>query len=66
MRNLEDDELQRMLEEAAEMGAEKALEKLTKQVYEEVGKKVVRKFFQALGALAIGAVLWAIQHGWFK
>lgn len=66
MRNLEDDELQKMLEEAAEMGAEKALEKLTRQVYEEVGKNVVKRFFQALGALAIGVVIWAIQHGWFK
>lgn len=66
MRTLDDDELESMLEEAAERGAERALEKLTKQMYEEVGKKVVRKFCQALGACAIGAVLWAIQHGWFK
>lgn len=66
MNNLSDEELGKMLEYAAERGAEKAIEKLTQDVYQAVGKKVINKLWQALGIAAVAFVLWAIQHGWFK
>lgn len=61
-----DEELGKLLENAAEKGAERAIEKLTHDVYEMVGKKVLGKVLQTIGVLIVGFVVWAIQHGWFK
>lgn len=66
MRTLSDKELQELMEQAAELGAEKAIEKLTQDVYQAVGKKVVTKLWQLLGVMVVGFVVWAIKHGWFQ
>ena len=52
------------IEEIAERAAEKAVEKMTNQIYLEVGKGVVKKALYLLGALVVGAGLWAKAKGW--
>ena len=52
------------IEEIAERAAEKAVEKMTNQIYLEVGKGVVKKALYMLGALVVGAGLWAKAKGW--
>ena len=47
-----------------ERAAEKAVEKMTNQIYLEVGKGVVKKALYMLGALVVGAGLWAKAKGW--
>lgn len=66
MPQLTDQELQIMLERAAEVGAEKALENWTNHAYQEVGKTVVKRCLQGLGALIIAAAVYAVQQGWVK
>jgi tetrahydromethanopterin S-methyltransferase subunit G len=66
MNNLSDDQLKKMLENAAELGAEKAIEKLTQDVYQAVGKRVVTKLWQLLGVVIVGFCVWAVKHGWFQ
>lgn len=66
MRMVSDEELEELLEMAAQRGARKAIEEMTHDVYQAVGKKVIAKFWQLLGVMAVGFVFWAIQHGWFK
>lgn len=66
MRTLSDKELQALMEQAAELGAEKAIEKLTQDVYQAVGKRVVTKLWQLLGVVIVGFCVWAIKHGWFQ
>ena len=50
--------------EIAEKAAEKAVEKMTNQIYLEVGKGVVKRALYLLGALVVGAGLWAKAKGW--
>lgn len=54
------------IEEIAERAAEKAVEKMTNQIYLEVGKGVVKKALYMLGALVVGAGLWAKAKGWIS
>lgn len=54
------------IEEIAERAAEKAVEKMTNQIYLEVGKGVVKKALYLLGALVVGAGLWAKAKGWIS
>lgn len=54
------------IEEIAERAAEKAVEKMTNQIYLEVGKGVVKKALYLLGALVVGAGLWAKAKGWMS
>ena len=62
------------IEEIAEKAAEKAVEKMTNQIYlevgkgvvKEVGKGVVKKALYLLGALVVGAGLWAKAKGWIS
>ena len=51
------------LEKIAERAAEKAIEKLTSHVYQEVGKSVVSKFVYIVGALTLALYLWARSKG---
>lgn len=64
--NISDEELNILLEHAAERGAEKAIEKLTNDVYQAVGKKVITKLWQLLGMVAVGLSVWALKQGWFN
>ena len=54
------------IEEIAEKAAEKAVEKMTNQIYLEVGKGVVKKALYLIGALVVGAGLWAKAKGWMS
>ena len=54
------------IDEIAEKAAEKAIEKLTAHVYQEVGRSVVGKLVWILGALTVGAYVWAQSRGFFK
>ena len=54
------------IEEIAERAAEKAVEKMTNQIYLEVGKGVVKKALYLLGAIVVGAGLWAKAKGWIS
>jgi len=54
------------IEEIAERAAEKAVEKMTNQIYLEVGKGVVKKTLYLIGALVVGAGLWAKAKGWMS
>lgn len=54
------------IEEIAERAAEKAVEKMTNEIYLEVGKGVVKKALYLLGALVVGAGLWAKAKGWIS
>lgn len=49
---LTEEELERLMEQAAE----KAIKKLTSGIYQEVGKGVISKLIYVLGALAVA--LW--------
>ena len=51
------------LEKIAELAAEKAVEKLTKHVYQEVGKSVISKFVYIVGACSVGLYLWLKSKG---
>lgn len=64
--NITRQELDSMLEQAAQRGAERAIEKFTNQIYQEIGRTVMKKFLQAVGALILGAALYGVQQGWFK
>jgi hypothetical protein len=66
MNQLTDQELETMLEKAAEAGAGKALEKLTNQLYQEIGKTVMKRFLQTVGGLLIAVAIYAWNHGWIK
>ena len=54
------------IDDIAEKAAEKAIEKLTAHVYQEVGRSVVSKLVWILGALTVGAYLWAQSKGFIK
>lgn len=54
------------IDEIAEKAAEKAIEKLTNQVYQGVGRSVVEKFIWIVGALVVGAYIWAQSKGFIK
>lgn len=51
------------LEKIAERAAEKAIEKLTTHVYQEVGKSVISKFVYVVGACSLGLYLWLKSKG---
>ena len=51
------------LEKIAERAAEKAIEKLTNHVYQEVGKSVISKFVYVVGACSVGLYLWLKSKG---
>lgn len=51
------------LEKIAERAAEKAIEKLTNHVYQEVGKSVISKFVYIVGACSVGLYLWMKSKG---
>lgn len=51
------------LEKIAERAAEKAIEKLTNHVYQEVGKSVISKFVYVVGACSLGLYLWLKSKG---
>jgi hypothetical protein len=61
-----DEELKRLMQDAAEKGADLALRKLTSQVYQDVGRTVVKRFVEGLGMLIVAFAIFAIQQGWFK
>ena len=50
----------------AEEAANRAVEKLTKDVYAAVGKTVLEKLAWIVGALAVGAFVWAQGKGLIK
>jgi hypothetical protein len=54
------------IEEIAERAAKKAVEQMTNQIYMEVGKGVVKKALYLLGALIVGAGIWAKAKGWIS
>ena len=54
------------IEEIAERAAKKAVEQMTNQIYLEVGKGVVKKALYLLGALIVGAGIWARAKGWIS
>ena len=56
---LDDDELERI----AERAAEKAIIKLTDHIYHEVGKSVISKFVYIVGACSLGLYLWLKSKG---
>ena len=56
---LDDNELGKI----AERAAEKAIEKLTNHVYQEVGKSVISKFVYIVGACSVGLYLWMKSKG---
>lgn len=51
------------LEKIAERAAEKAIKKLTNHVYQEVGKSVISKFVYIVGACSVGLYLWLKSKG---
>ena len=51
------------VEYIAEKAAEKAVEKMKDEFFQSVGKTVVQKILWLVGAGAIGAWMWAKQHG---
>jgi len=51
------------LEKIAERAAEKAIEKLTNHVYQEIGKSVISKFVYIVGACSLGLYLWLKSKG---
>lgn len=51
------------LEKIAERAAEKAIEKLTNHVYQEVGKSVISKFVYIVGACSLGLYFWLKSKG---
>lgn len=51
------------LEKIAERAAEKAIKKLTNHVYQEVGKSVISKFVYIVGACSLGLYLWLKSKG---
>jgi hypothetical protein len=54
------------IDEIAERAAKKAVEQMTNQIYMEVGKGVVKKALYLLGALIVGAGIWAKAKGWIS
>lgn len=58
---LDDDELERV----AERAAEKAIIKLTDHIYHEVGKSVISKLLYIVGACTVGIYLWLRSKGVF-
>lgn len=54
------------IEEIAERAAKKAVEQMTNQIYMEVGKGVVKKALYLLGAIIVGAGIWAKAKGWIS
>ena len=58
---LDDDELERV----AERAAEKAIVKLTDHIYHEVGKSVISKILYIVGACTVGSYLWLRSKGVF-
>lgn len=66
MIQMSEEELEELLAKAGEIGAERAFKKLTNQMYQEIGRTVMKKFLQAVGALILGAALYGVQQGWFK
>lgn len=52
------------LEDIAEKAATKAIAKLTDEAYRMVGKSILEKLYWMVGALVVGAYLWADHHGW--
>ena len=51
------------IEVIAEKAAEKAIQLMTSGVYKSIGKSVVDKFLWLVGALSLGAWLWAKKNG---
>ena len=51
------------LEKIAERAAEKAIKKLTNHVYQEVGRNVISKFVYVVGACSVGLYLWLKSKG---
>ena len=51
------------VEAIAEKAAEKAVEKMKHEFFQSVGQTVVQKFLWIVGAAAVGAWMWAKQHG---
>ena len=51
------------LEKIAERAAEKAIEKLTNHVYQEVGRSVISKVVYIVGACSLGLYLWLKSKG---
>lgn len=54
------------IEEIAEKAAEKAIELMTAGVYTSIGRSVVDKFLWLVGALSLGAWLWAKKNGYVQ
>lgn len=54
------------IEEIAEKAAEKAIEMMTAGVYQSIGKSVVNKALWLIGALSLGAWLWAKKNGYIQ
>lgn len=54
------------IDEIAEKAAEKAIEKLTNKVYQGVGRSIIEKFIWIVGALSVGAYIWAQSKGFIK
>lgn len=52
------------IEVVAEKAAEKAIQLMTSGVYKSIGKSVVDKFLWLVGALSLGAWLWAKKNGY--
>lgn len=53
------------LERVAERAAEKAIIKLTDRIYHEVGKSVISKILYIVGACTVGIYLWLRSKGVF-
>ena len=60
--HLSDDQIEKIAEKAAE----KAVEKMKGEFFQSVGQTVVQKFLWIVGAGAVGAWMWAKQHGWIE
>ena len=54
------------IEVIAEKAAEKAIELMTAGVYKSIGRSVVDKFLWIVGALSLGAWLWAKKNGYMQ
>lgn len=60
--NLTDEQVQHIAERAAVI----AVERMTREVYHAVGKTILHKLAWAIGAAAVGVVVYASSKGWIR